>query len=264
MKIIFSDNKIVDIILFSTDLSATYQKIYRHLSHLPVPFRPWDSPYYKSTMTRENLVNELMFYANIVSVKVDQQLCQDQIYLNSLHKIYEERYDGNPAWLDFHEHIHLCEKTHAEWAKVMTIDYREKSGMLEKPVDFDWITPISTKIKAGDVYVQWSELGKNPYVYWATQEPDDIARICALSKPWLKLRPKIIVALEDIDFLKGIKVKEFENWWASYSNQWCQHWNIPNWTIDYIFGVSVFGKVPNFATIDSQLQNNVYPTRVLL
>jgi hypothetical protein len=266
MQIVFSNDKTVDIILNSTALALTYQKIYKHLSHVPVPFREWDSPYYVSTKSIHQIVGKLRLYANKVSVQIDRQLCelQDQEYLNSLHRIYEKNYNGNPAWLDFHEHIHMCEKTHTKPANVLNIDYREKAGILEKPFDLDWLKSAGTKVKSGDVYIKWAELGKTPYVYWTNNEPETMTRMCELAKPWLKLRPKIIVALEDIDFLEGIDVPGFETWWKQYSTPWCQHWQIPSWEINDIFGSSVFGRVPDFALIVEQLQNNVYPTRVTL
>jgi hypothetical protein len=266
MQIVFSNDKKVDIILNSTSLALTYQKIYKHLSHVPVPFREWDSPYYVRTKSIHQIVEKLILYANKVSVKIDRQLCelQDQEYLNNLHRIYEKNYNGNPDWLDFHEHIHMCEKTCTERANVLNIDYREKAGMLEKPFDLAWLTSATTKVKTGDVYIKWAELGKTPYVYWANNEPETMTRMCELAKPWLKLRPKIIVALEDIDFLKGIDVPGFETWWIQYSIPWCQYWQIPSWGVSDIFGASVFGRVPDFTLIAEQLQNNMYPTRVLL
>lgn len=266
MQIVFSNDKKVDIILNSTSLALTYQKIYKHLSHVPVPFREWDSPYYVKTTPINQLVEKLALYADKMSVQIDPKLCelQDQDYLNNLHRIYEKNYNGNPAWLDFHEHIHMCEKTHTEQANVLNIDYREKAGMLEKPFDLAWLTSATTKVNAGDVYIKWAELGKTPYVYWANNEPEIMTRMCELAKPWLKLRPKIIVALEDIDFLKGIDVHGFETWWKQYSTPWCQHWQIPSWGVSDIFSTSVFGRVPDFALIAEQLQNNVYPTRISL
>jgi len=158
----------------------------------------------------------------------------------------------------------MCEKTRTEQANVLSIDYREKSGMLEKPFNFDWLKNSTTKIQAGDVFVHWSELGKTPYQYWTNNEPNDTIRMRELIKPWLKLRPKIMVALEDIDTLKNVRVQEFESWWSQYSEELCQYWNIPSWTTNNIFSVSIFGRVPKFETIITQLKNNQKPVKVLL
>jgi len=166
--------------------------------------------------------------------------------------------------LDFHEHIHLCEKINQTGVKILYIDYREKSGLLEKTFDPKWMHNATTKIQAGDVFVNWSELGKTPYTYWKNNEPNDIARMGELIKPWLKLRPKILVALEDIDLLQNVQIDKFESWWAQYKPALCKHWKIADWTMHDIFAVSVFGQVPDFQEITTLLQNNVNPVKVQL
>ena len=264
MQIVFSSGKTVDLILEPTPLSSVYQKIYKHLEHVAVPFQDWDNPFYLGRLSLSELVEKLIACATQVNVQIDRERClaQDQNYFNFIHTIYEKNYNGDPAWLNFHEHIHLCEQR-PEPSKILQIDYREKSGLLEKPFDRDWLKNATTKIQAGDVFVDWSELGKTPYIYWKNNEPNDIVRMRELIKPWLKLRPKIIVALEDIDTLENIMVAKFESWWAQYSQTLCQHWNIPSWTTNDIFSVSVFGRVPNFQEITTQLKNNQAPVKVL-
>jgi len=266
MQIVFSNNQKIDLILEPTPLASVYQSIYKHLSNVPIPFRDWDNPFYSSNLNLQQLIDKLIDYASKVHVEIDQERClaQDQNYFNDIHKIYEENYKGDPAWLDFHEHIHLCENRLMQTLKILHIDYREKSGLLEKPFDFDWLKNSTTKIQAGDVFVNWSELGKTPYQYWNNNEPNDTIRMRELVKPWLKLRPKIMVALEDIDTLKDVRVQEFESWWSQYSEELCQYWNISSWTTNNIFSVSVFGRVPNFETITTQLKNNQKPVKVLL
>jgi hypothetical protein len=244
----------------------TYQKIYKNLSKVPIPFRPWDNPYYIKNLTYTELVERLITYAQQVSIDIDRSKCliQDQHYFNSIHKIYEQNYNGNPAWLDFHEHIHMCEMYFKETDDLFYIDYREKSGLLEKPMNPDWLINTQTTVCAGDIYVQWSELGKTPYNYWKNNEPNDIKRICELAKPWLKLRPTIYVALDDMDRLKNIQCDEFSAWWKDYQQDWKNHWNIPNWNIENIFGVSVFGKTNQAELLKEQLKNNAVPIRVVL
>ena len=266
MQIVFSNNETVDLLLNQTPLASVYQKIYKHLGHVPVPYRAWDSPFYGSNITHQALVEKLILYASKVHVQIDQERClvQDQNYFNAIHKIYEKNYNGDPAWLDFHEHIHLCEKEYEQRLKILHIDYREKSGVLEKPFDSNWLENATTKIKAGDVFVRWAELGKTPYSYWNNNEPNDMTRMRELIKPWLKLRPKILVALEDIDTLKNIKVVEFESWWAHHSEALCQYWKVPSWTTNNIFSVSVFGQVPNFKSIIAHLKNNQTPIKISL
>jgi len=175
-----------------------------------------------------------------------------------------KKYNGDFAWLDFHEHIHMCELYFKESGYSFCIDYREKSGLLEKPMAPDWLINSQTTVQAGDVYVQWSELGKTPYHYWKNNEPNDIKRMYELAKPWLKLRPKIYVALDNMDKLKNIQCNEFAAWWKDYHDEWTRHYNISSWDIKNIFGVSVFGKTTQVELLKEQLKNNAVPVRVTL
>lgn len=262
MQIVFSNNTIVDLILESTPLTTIYQRIYKHLGHVPVPFRTWDSPFYHSSL--EQLVEQLILSGSKVSVTVCGQSCrnQDQDYFNTIHGIYEKNYNGDPAWLDFHEHIHMCERWPEQRLK-LTIDYREKAGMLQQPFEKKWLENSITKIKAGDMFVEWSELGKTPYGYWHNREPDNMTRMCELAKPWLVLRPKIVVALEDIDTLHNVDVPKFESWWQQHSGEWCQHWNISSWSTLDMFSVVRLGRVPEFELVAEQLKNKHWPTKIL-
>jgi len=266
MKLILSNGTIIDLILNNSPLSLQYQKIYKNLSHVPVPFKPWDNPYYLSDMSYEQLVDQLIYYATQVSVEIDKARCleQDQEYFNTIHKIYETNYNGESKWLDFHEHIHLCELYYNFTNYSLNIDYREKSGLLEKPFDQTWLTDASTKISAGTVYVAWAELGKTPYSYWENNEPDDIDRMCALAKPWLKLRPKLVIALENIDTLTDIQVEEFDHWWKNYSDRWCKHWELTSWTVQDMHAVSVLGHIPDLDRLLVELKNKNFPVRVTL
>jgi hypothetical protein len=263
VQIVFSNNTAVDLILESTPLATVYQKIYKHLGHVSVPFRRWDHPFYCNTL--EELVEQLILCASKVSVTVCRESClnQDQNHFNAIHEIYEHNYNGDPAWLNFHEHIHLCERWPVQKPRLI-IDYREKSGMLERPFDLAWLENATTKIKAGDVFVEWAELGKTPYGYWENNEPDNMDRMCELAKPWLTLRPKIVVALEDIDTMNNVDIPAFESWWKQHSKEWCRHWNLLSWSIVDIFSVVRLGQVPEFKNIIEQLKNNNTPTKILL
>lgn len=266
MKLIFSNNQEIELNIDNSPLGITYQKIYKNLSKVPIPFRSWDNPYYTKNLTYTELVDCLVKYAHQLSVDIDRSKClaQDQLYFNSVHKIYEQNYDGNPSWLDFHDHIHMCELYFKKTNDVFCIDYREKSGLLEKPMDQQWLSNAQTTVQSGDVYVEWSELGKTPYAYWKNNEPTNIERICKLAKPWLKLRPKIYVALDNMDKLKNIQCDEFSSWWKDYQLEWAQYWNIPSWNIENIFGVSVFGKTTQIELLKEQLKNNAIPVRISL
>jgi hypothetical protein len=89
-------------------------------------------------------------------------------------------------------------------------------------------------------------------------------RMCQLAKPWLKLRPRIQVALEDIDTLTNIQCNSFASWWKKYHDEWTAHWNIQKWDIDNIFGVCVFGKITQTDLLKMNLKNNLFPRRIAL
>jgi len=267
MQIVFSNDKTVDLILNPTPLTSVYQTAYKHLRHVSIPFRDWDNPFYLSNLTHQALVEKLIVYADKVQVTIDRNKClaQDQNYFNHVHKIYEKNYDGNPDWLDFHQHIHFCEQNHM-FPKFFIIDYREKFGLLQNKLLFkhEWLKSCTTVIRTGDVFIEWSELGKSPYRYWKDGEPNLTGRVCTLAKPWITLWPKIQVAMEDLDLMQNVKNAEFESWWAQHSDSWCEHWNIPSWTIRDMHSVLVIGRVPKVEMLRSLLNSDQKPIKVKL
>jgi hypothetical protein len=264
MKLIFSNNQTVNLRLDDTSLGACYQKIYRHLSSVVIPFKQWDNPYFRDHISYTEQVDRLDNYARKISVEVDKKKClnQDQVYFNIIHKIYEQNYNGDPAWLEFHENLHLCELYFKKKKKFLVIDYREKSGLLEKPMQQEWYVSTKTKITAGEIFSSWAELGKTPYAYWQNNEPNDIGRICQLAKPWLKLRPIMYIALEDIDTLEDVKQDEFNHWWRQYREQWTAHWNLSVWELDNMLGVNILGNTNQLTLLNDQLINNAIPLYV--
>jgi hypothetical protein len=267
MKVLFSNNVTVDLEIDDSPIGKIYQKTYKHLAPIPIPFSEWDNRnHYKNTIGYSDLVDQLTQYASQLSINIDKSKCllQDQDYLNALHKIYEKNYDGTTGWLNFHEHIHMCEHYYNRSPNVLSIDYREKMGPLEKMFDRSWQSSTTTQIKAGDVFVAWSELGKTPYNYWQNHEPLDVDRMCELIKPWIRLIPKIKIALEDIDRLENIKVAEFETWWDQHKGPWLQHWNLPDWTTHDIFAVNIFGRTTQLDLLLTQVENNLTPIRILI
>lgn len=256
------DNTSVSFDLVESDLSPIYRHIISHLRHIDIPFRPWDNPY-----KIRNPVTHLIEFANRIGITVDQRRCEqkEQEYFNFLHRMYEKNYaiDPNPAWLDFHEHIHLCESS-IRPPDFLHIDYRNKAGPLEKPFDMAWLVQSTIEVKAGDIFVHWSELGKTPYRYWADKEPNNINRIKELCKPWIKLRPKILVALQDYEYSESCF--EFEQWWKEYHDEWCQHWNIPKWDLTDMRSVLVFGKMSlgELQKLTTLLMEDHCPRRITL
>lgn len=241
MQLLF-DTDSVSFDLIDSPLVPVYQGILSHLRHVDIPFRKWDSIWLD-----HDPVEELIFYGSEIGIAMDSTRCRtfDQDYLNFLHQIFEKNYDGDPKWSDFHDHIHLCEKLSAgNEHRRLHIDWKEKAGMLERTFDIDWLETATTRVKAGDVFVEWSELGKIPYKYWHNNEPNDIVRVKELCKPWLKLRPIIIISFDDHDY--AIESNEFEQWWQSYHDEWCRHWNISKWNLDDMHSKLVFGHMPEY------------------
>lgn len=264
MQVKFSNTDVFDLAIQEHDVGNVYNKIYKHLHHAKLEFREWDNPYYLDQISYEQLVDKLTLYAGKVGVAINRELAlaKDQSYFNQIHKIYETNYNGNSQWLDFHEHIHLCEvKPNPH---VLDINYREKSGMLETPFDLNWLAESTYKLNAGDVYVTWAELGKTPYAYWRDNEPDDLNRLCQLAKPWLTLRPCIKIALEDVNNLENIRISEFELWWTKHEKEWCRHWNLKSWSVQQIFSGVVFGHVQDIDRMRLLLQNNIRPTGIIV
>ena len=264
MQIVFSNGEQVEISLNNSLLKDRYIRAYKHLQHIELPFFPWENPYW--ILKPENyshLKDKLVAAGKQLSIVVDVTLCNDQQYLNNLHKIYENNYNGNPEWLFFHELIHLCEKDD-DTKKILLLDYGEKLGPLEQPMQSDWLQESVTEVFAGDAYVGWSHLGKLPYEYWRTQEPNEIQRLCQLAKPWITLVPRICVAIEDINFLKDKQTEKFNIWWNQYQDDWCKHWNLKSWSLKDQFNVIKLGHVTNFDKLINNLKNQINPIKVTL
>jgi hypothetical protein len=268
MKIVFQDQSLIDLNLFDTEISKYYIGACKHLQNIKIPFKPWDAPFYYNQMSFLDLVDQLIYYACELGIEVDQMKCQnhDQSYFNYLHTLFEKYYyDGNPKWNDFHEHIHLCETYSQKMYHNCHIRFREKARFLIKPIIPSMLMNLTNKVKKGDAYIAWHTVGKIPHTYWANQEPNDIKRICELAKPWVELRPIVSIALDDINFLENISgISEFNLWWEQYHDDWCQHWKIPQWTVEQMFGVVVIGKIFEVDQLTKLLQHKIYPERLSL
>jgi hypothetical protein len=264
MYILFNNNCKVSTTLFDTPLKPIIEKMVKHLGHVPLPFRSWDHPYHRQVNTQTQLIEKLELYAKKLNIVVDKNKClaQDQMYLNYLHRIYEQGYNGNPDWLDYHEHIHLCENL--SYQSDLILYHRELSGPLAQPMDLEWlkISTQQSQLQPGDLYLQWAELGKTPYQYWIDNEPDDKERLCSLAKPWVNLYSKLTVAFSNQTPIHN--QTNFDLWWQSRSQEWCRHWNIDSWTLTDINSVIVIGKIDNFEELTNILHGNAVPTHVRL
>jgi hypothetical protein len=269
MQLTFSDQSTIELLFLNNSIGQAYSKIYKHLSAVPIPFRSWDNPYYSDILplTYNETVEQLVTCGRLLSVDVDAMRClsQDQEYFNFIHQIYEKRYNGNTTWQDFNRYIHVCEGYFTQDNnKILCIDYREKAGLLQKSMTTEWLQTTTTQIKQGDIFVSWAEIGKTPYEYWRDKEPSNIKRMYELAKPWLKLKPRILVAMNNIDRLTDIDVDQFEMWWEPYQKNWAQYWGLPRWNTNDIFGVIVLGKVSQIDLLTQNLKNNIIPTKISL
>ena len=269
MNIHFSDKSTVPVHLYNNSVAEYYTRVYKKLQFVPLHFAEHDNPYSKLNSDPLTTIKKLVLVGTNLNVDVDPAQCLNQPYLNILHKIYEKNYKPKSNWLEFHELIHLVEsqnrKTPLHGATSMHIDYREKSGPLITKFNTEWKSLFTTKVSEGDVYVQWAELSKDPYNYWKDKEPpNDINRLCELSKPWLSLKPKLFVSLTDFDFMSNKDITGFNEWWQEVKQPWCTYWEIDDWTLKDIESCIVIGKVPidHINLIRQNLQSNVIPVKV--
>ena len=73
MKILFSNNVTVDLEINDSPIGKIYQKTYKHLSPILIPFSLWDNRYhYKNTVEYSELVDQLILYASQLSINIDK------------------------------------------------------------------------------------------------------------------------------------------------------------------------------------------------
>jgi len=259
------DNSQFKIITNGSNVLPDLQKIFKHLQHIDIPFCEWNNPFYYECNTQEDNVNKLIYFAQILGITIDKNKCIsfDQQYFNKLHETFEKNYNGDSRWLDFHEMIHICESKSQSNKSVLTIHYRHLSGMLEPPFNKD-MKDYTTQITRGDVYIEWAQLGKTPYTYWANKEPNNINRLCKLAVPWIKLKPLIKISLQDQNLLYNKKIDKFNAWWNLYKKDWCSHWNLQDWTIKDMYNVAVFGRIENVDSLILKLKSKIHPKRITL
>jgi hypothetical protein len=272
MKLFFENNTLVPIQVTDTAFSLAFQKIMKNLQYVTIPFRKWDNPYYLHSLSYKDRVEQLIKFGKVLGIEVDftRLEIKDPSYFNELHKIYELTYpavDSDPRWLDYHEFIHLSSAYSPELCKYVTLNYREKGGLLEQPMKSAWLETLTPIIPKGSVYISWAELGKMPFHYWESKEPDDFDRLCQLAKPWVIFKPHIQIAFEDIDQSQSVDLvrrSEFNVWWDKVKQPWCKHWGIDSWEWDRQWGSNIIGHTDHSSTIQQLLQNNQLPTKLTL
>lgn len=265
MEVIFDNGVNVEITRNQNKAYRTITNFFKHLQHVTIPHRKWHNPAYVKNIQYTDVIDNLVRMGKLVNVFVDKDKCiqRDQAHFNAIHKVFETTGQFTEDWLNFHEHIHLVE-TYDHLSSSYIIDYRDIGGLLEKPFDPDWVSELVTTVDRGDLYLAWTELGKTPYVYWTNGEPNDINRIKELAKPWLNIKLSFFVASEHRDFLLNKKATEFNQWWSNYHDQWCQHWNIPCWTLEHMSGVIPIGKISNMDLFVDQFDRGAKPLKIVL
>jgi len=262
-----SNNIEFDIEFNSTPVAGLIKQYLKHLQHVDVPFGYYDNLTYY-IQNKDHLLNELASLGKQLNIDVDMNNTS-QAYMNELHQHYEQGFprDKNPLWLEFHDLIHIAEIIKSNtpiWDDVI-VNYKHLSGPLEKPFDRLYYKDGVLEIKKGTIFSAWSELGKIPLRYLDDNEPEDVKRVCSLAKPWLMVRAKFHIALNDIKLLPSLEHQQrFESWFSKYQTQWCQHWNLSDWSFEEMFKVIPIGNINNIDQFITEMKQGHKITRVLL
>jgi hypothetical protein len=246
-----SNNTSAKLTLLDTAAGRSMADMLKHLQHVPVPFTDLDNPYNKTTI---DLDTHIVQQAARVGLSIDVARLRDQHYLNYLHWLYEEQYDGGSVWLGFHENIHAIEErnrgTEPLFAK---INWRTQAGKITQPLTFEVQKCAVGQVCAGDVFVSYGELGKPLYTYWRDQEPNELARILQLCTPWTNFKPNIGIALEDVD-LKPLDWDQFLEWGQRINSVYWNALDMPPHNLSWQYSVIPVGKLHNIDILKHCLQ----------
>jgi hypothetical protein len=261
----FHSGETVTVTLKDNILTRTYLKMLKHLQHVKLEEYPTDNPYRHDV---ETVINELLTYAKLLNINIDQSRFTDQQYLNYLHKIYEKNYNGSYYWMHYQEAIHIVEHVFVEHmipgdCPHTHIDYREFAGKLKQPFDDRYRDLFETNITAGTVCVDWTELGKIPYDYWMNREVEDLNRMYELMKPWTGIKPKLKIFVRDRNMIPD-DVDQFDIWFEQFKQPWLAHWGLKEWTHKDIFGRPPIGHLDDLEKFDSLLKNKDWVQQILL
>lgn len=245
MRIVFENNESVEINL-SGQLKKIYENIYRHLQHIDLEPHHWDNPFHKSDAEMD-----FLRAANTLRIAIDHSRLYQSQYHNHLHTIYEQNYNGSRDWLVYHEALHNLTNPKEP---ILFVDYREKAGPLIPRFNLDWLEDSCTTVTRGQIFVEWSELGKTPFTYWANNEPDDDQRLCELAKPWINLHPKLCIAFDHIDRLANIDQQSFNAWWDTKQEFWCKYYQLPSWPLHYQRAMIYLGQVNDIDRLETLLK----------
>lgn len=269
---IWFDNDAIEINLYSNPVAEWLHSRYKHLAHLPLQFDE-KNLFFDRCTDRSIVEHAIKQSAGRLAIDIDQLSLSDQLYLNHLHSVYEknflhsayrEKATQTEDWIAFHDAVHTLEKINFQDSQMpwISIGHNTRAGALEKTFDREYLKYATSQVKKNQCFVQWEELGKTPWDYFQNHEPDDIDRLCELAKPWLMLRTSFRVACDDFDLLENVDFAEFNTWFSSYQQSWCNHWGLTNWTPTEMLQVIPIGEMPDVDLLINNVKNNRLPTRI--
>jgi len=262
---------------YNNPVADFFKRSLKHLQHIKVPIYQTDYLYY--IPDRELIIKSFVESASRVGVTVQVNNLDTQSYLNELHVYYEKGYpaDYNSHWLEYHELLHAIEvrnnNTHSNSPHGIRIDYRQYSGPLEESFDRKYMSLTVTELNPGVCYITWVELGKVPMQYWLDGEPNDQNRVCELAKPWITLKPNLMILFEKINLIPDTeKLSNFLKWFEPYQQAWMSKYNIDELRLqDYISthvtlqgGKIPVAKLDNYQELDKEIASMNYVTKVKL
>lgn len=267
---IWADGGTARIRLYDNPAAHHYHHVAKHLQHLALSFGDRENPYASSSLDRSILEDRFQQLAQRLDVDLDTKRLVQQSYLNNLHAIYFDALQTvpwNPAWLDFHDCIHLLEIKNdpSRGTRSIWFDYKHLAGPLEKKFDRSWLQYAVQQVPAGTCYQQNHELGKDLIECWKDQEPNHIDHLCRLSRPWIKIRAVLNLAVTDIEqstTLEPQQMSDFLSWLSPVREAWCQHWQINDWQADEIRAMIPIGQIEDLSFVQSRFMSYNYPTRI--
>jgi len=262
IDVVFNNNNRYSIKTEDNSVVDSLCLMLKHLSRVPLRFGVFDNPY---TISRQLVADQIVQLSNALVLPMEQARLSDQQYLNHLHTYFEHRTNDGNEWHMYNEAIHLLEVFNrgAEKEKKLTLDYGSKAGPLSRAYRYREFDSMQMQFAPGDCFVDFGELGKTPYHYWRDCESDDVVRLCELAKPMLRLNFKIVVALDHID-LTPVDTAQFEQWFSQYREQWCQHWQVPHWSVTQMQGGILVGKMNDVTGFIRDMQAGAAPNRLCI
>ena len=263
MHLVLSNGKKFFLDLYPSFTRDIILRWFKHLQHVNIPWRPWDYEHHYLQKSLESIHDDLKDTAEKLELQIDMIRLGDQQYLNELHMIYEREYDGSQQYTDFHEVIHSIERKYTHRSDYFRINFRHLAGPLKILFQYQWLEHTQLKVDPGTVFIEMDELGKSPYRYWLDKEPDNLERLTQLAKPWIWMRPRLVFALDQIGF-GTYDQEQFEKWFNQYKKAWCQHWNIPDWTIEHMRAKLPIGEVQDYQSLKEELTRGQVPCKLIL